>query len=51
MSGRDPIEQLLNVDGPMDTSCLQLGTITATACSYYHQTLFLVQIFILKYEV
>lgn len=51
MSREDPNEQLLTEDGPTDIFCLQLGTITATAGSYYHQTQFLVQMFILKSEV
>lgn len=51
MSSEDPNEQLLTEDGPMDIFCLQLGTITPTAGSYYHQTQFLVQVFILNSEV
>lgn len=35
----------------MDICCLQLGTITAMAGSYYHQMQFLVQMFILKSEM
>lgn len=51
MSRGDPNEQLLTEDGPMDISCLQLVTIIDTAGSYYQQTEFLVQMFILKSEV
>lgn len=38
MSRGNSSEQLLIEHGPMDISGLKLGTVTATAGNYYHQT-------------